>query len=182
MTQPLILTTGNGVKFKINEEDKDLGELTWTAYRHRRGGRCYTYIGRRKYPGGNAPKLHIHRIIMARMLGNSGTLMLDPRSICDHINGDTTDNRRENLRFAGYSHNRQNSRLDVRNTSGYRGVHWNTERKQWVARLRLNNRDIFLGYFDEAKQAAAAYDAAARCETVGTFVRLNFPEGKTLNG
>ena len=60
-----------------------------------------------------------HRVIWAIVHG------VDPRHQIDHINGDTTDNRIENLRLCvnGQKDNQQNSKIRRTNTSGVNGVY-----------------------------------------------------------
>ena len=62
--------------------------------------------------------------------------------------------------------------------SKYRGVHWQKNRKRWMARYTLahtGQKNINLGAFLDAKHAALAFDAGARRRgrPVGS---LNFPD------
>lgn len=91
----------------------------------------------------------------------------------DHINGNGLDNRRANLRPATHAQNQRNKGLQSNNTSGFKGVCWDAPRGRWHAKICLNGRTIFLGRFDEAEEAARAYDAAA-VRYFGEFARLNF--------
>ncbi len=90
----------------------------------------------------------------------------------DHINHDKMDNRRENLRKATHSQNCQNRPPDIKNKSGYRGVHWFKAGNKWAARIGVNGKRIFLGYFDNKEGAAKAYNKAARLE-YGEFAYQN---------
>lgn len=93
----------------------------------------------------------------------------------DHVNGDRTDNRLENLRLATRAQNMVNSRAARSNTSGFKGVSWCKSRKKWVA--RIGNGSVgnpHLGYFDCKAEAAKAYDEAA-ADRWGEFARLNLP-------
>lgn len=145
------MTTGNGIEFKVSPEDVEFVDgYNWTAYKITvRGSKTYTYVGRRSAPGQKAPKKMLHRWILERMYGERAVKGM----ICDHINGDTLDNRRENLRLATYGINRLNSGPNAGSKSGCRGVHWNSNRQQWVVRLRIGKKDKFFGYYSDLEEA-----------------------------
>ena len=80
---------------------------------------------------------------------------IDPDELqIDHINGDGTDNRIENLRLAT---NKQNTRhqikMNSRNTSGFRGVVWHKQRNKWIAQIMLNGRNTHGGLFTDKSDA-----------------------------
>lgn len=74
----------------------------------------------------------------------------------DHINGDSTDNRRENLRVCTPSENSMNTKLMLNNTSSVTGVHWNKNRGRWVANISVNNKRISLGVYQYFRNAVKA--------------------------
>lgn len=43
----------------------------------------------------------------------------------------------------------------------FRGVFWDKKTGRWRSQLGFQNRKIFMGYFDTAEEAAAAYDQKA---------------------
>lgn len=90
----------------------------------------------------------------------------------DHINGDKLDNRRNNLRLVTPSQNRMNS---VGRTNILKGVSWNAKKKNWLASIRLEGKTIYLGSFTNQKDAALAYDRAAK-KLFGRYAKLNFKE------
>lgn len=92
--------------------------------------------------------------------------------VCDHINGDTLDNRKQNLREATISQNNMNKGNQRNNTSGYKGVCWNIVHNKFYAYITLNRKRISLGYFKCAKQAAQAYNEDA-VKLHGDFAKLN---------
>lgn len=93
--------------------------------------------------------------------------------IVDHINRNGLDNRRVNLRPANAFQNAVNSPLLRRNNhSGFRGVRWNKNAHKWHAQIGHLRRNYHIGYFDSARDAAAAYNARA-VELFGEFAVLN---------
>jgi hypothetical protein len=93
----------------------------------------------------------------------------------DHRNGDGLDNRRANLRQATHVENGRNRGAQVNNTSGWKGVSWDTGRGRWRAQIAVDGRRIFLGRFDDPVEAARVYDEAA-VRYFGEFAHLNFPD------
>ena len=96
-----------------------------------------------------------------------------PKDQLDHINGNRSDNRVENLREATQNENQRNKRGSASGTSQYKGVCWNKPSKKWRAQYRLNGVTYYLGSFDCEVEAAKAYDNAVR-NLHGKFRRLNF--------
>lgn len=74
----------------------------------------------------------------------------------DHINGDSLDNRRENLRACRSHENQKNRSLNPRNTSGYPGVDFNTYWKKYRARVFNKGKHINLGWFKTFEEAVEA--------------------------
>jgi hypothetical protein len=107
------------------------------------------------------------RVRMHRMI-----LECSPKQDGDHINGNTLDNRRENLRKCSRTQNAQNRGKQVNNTSGYKGVHWSVT--GWRSRIWVNGKCVHVGMFATSEQAAHAYDAAAKVYH-GRFAKPNFP-------
>lgn len=92
----------------------------------------------------------------------------------DHINGDTLDNRRSNLRLATPSQNQGNRAKQAHATSKFKGVSWHKKAGKWRATISVNRKQIHLGFYTQQEHAALAYDEAAR-HHFGEFARPNFP-------
>lgn len=91
-------------------------------------------------------RLRLHNFIMSKKNGE----------IVDHINGDTTDNRKSNLRRCTKADNNKNLGLSSNNTSGVTGVYWNKRRNKWFANIGVNYKTIHLGTFREYDDAVKA--------------------------
>ena len=155
----------------VDKADYDwLIQYKWYANKKAAGFYAATHIG---------PKLiYMHRLIMQSPTKNS-TLRtqhypcrLGDGFVVDHIDRNSLNNRRSNLRRCTQGQNLFNQR--PRNgSSKYKGVSWNKKQKQWSAAIEKNNKQFHLGYFNNEKDAAMAYDAKAK-ELFGQFAYLNF--------
>ena len=95
---------------------------------------------------------------------------------CDHINGNSLDNRKANLRPATRQQNCWNNRKRrPKSLSIYKGVSYSSRGRPWKAMLTVNGKAIYLGSFETQIQAAKAYDEAAK-KYFGEFAKLNFPD------
>jgi hypothetical protein len=74
----------------------------------------------------------------------------------DHWNRRRDDDRPENLRPATRSQQEQNKELNSRNTSGVKGVYWDTGNQKWRVQITIQGRKISLGSFDYFEDAVEA--------------------------
>lgn len=96
----------------------------------------------------------------------------------DHINSDTLDCRKENLRFVTPKQNAMNSRKALGASCAFKGVcrvspRVNAE-NPFLAYIGSKSNRKYLGYFSSEILAARAYDRAAK-NLFGKFAKLNFP-------
>lgn len=150
----------------VDEEDFEfINQWKWCAVR-----KANKYYATRKYmlSYDRATKkvknktVYMHRLIRSAGIGEE----------IDHINGDSLDNRKENLRFCTHMENLQNRPVRSIAKSGYKGVTWDKKVKKWFVRCTANNVNIHGGYFLDKDEAARVYNALA-IKHHGEFARLN---------
>lgn len=116
-----------------------------------------------------SPKKHrmvyMHRLLIGLKYGD--------KKQADHINGDTLDNRKCNLRVCNHRQNQQNSKSARHSSSKYKGVTWSKNNQKWLARICICGKSIHLGSFSSEKDAAHMYDRVALAE-FKKFVKTNF--------
>ena len=79
-----------------------------------------------------------------------------PEDQIDHINHNPDDNRIKNLREVSNQENQKNQSVYRNNTSGHVGVYWCKIRSRWRAKITVNGKNIYLGYFKEKEDAIKA--------------------------
>lgn len=76
--------------------------------------------------------------------------------LVDHIFGNKLDNRDDMLRIADKQKNAMNAKKPINNTSGTKGVNFDKRRDKWRAYIKLNQKQIFLGYYLNINDAIIA--------------------------
>jgi hypothetical protein len=109
----------------------------------------------------------IYRSILVWALNNQAWPTLE----IGHRDRNTLNDKIENLRPATRSQHKANNTKYSVNTSGYKGVWWNSDTGRWRALIGVNGKSIYLGYFDTPEEAYAEYCAAA-IKHHGEFARL----------
>jgi hypothetical protein len=129
-------------------EYKD-GELYWKVKpsKHSRTSKVFAKAGHlkpNKYTtiGIDGKMYPLHRVVYKMFNG-------DFDGFIDHIDGNPSNNKIENLRVATPAQNQSNAKLRKDNTSGCKGVSFDKSKNKWKVRLQVNNKPILLGNFED---------------------------------
>lgn len=154
MTKEISLTQGKSTLVSDDDYER-IHHLKWTYNPHRAGYAMTRIDGKTVY---------MHRLILSAPKGLE----------VDHIDGDSLNNQRNNLRLATRRENARNSRRHRTSNplTNFKGV-CRASGTKWIAQLRVNDRTIKIGPFETDREAAIAYDNAARLH-FGEFARTNF--------
>ena len=141
-----------------------LREYEWFA---QKGKNCFYAVRQARGPkGSKSATIYMHH----ELIDVGDGLLID------HVNQDSMDNRRANLRGATRAQNIRN-RKKFSNSSGskYKGIYWRKKTRKWEVQITFERKKIFLGCFRSEIDAAKAYDSAA-IKYHGEFASLNFPQ------
>lgn len=95
--------------------------------------------------------VQLHRLIMETPKG----------LVVDHINHNTLDNRKCNLRNVTIIRNSQNRKgAQIDSKSGVRGVHFNQRLNKWIAQITVNKVKKYLGCYQDIKEAERVVELA----------------------
>lgn len=123
-------------EFKFDVEDFDnVKNIYWR--KHSEDG----YLRGQDSSGGF---VFMHNIIMNNTPGEF---------VVDHINGDTFDNRKVNLRICSRKDNMKNLKKYSNNKSGHKGVHWAKNENKWKAYIYVEKKRMHLGTFSNIEDA-----------------------------
>jgi hypothetical protein len=105
-----------------------------------------------------------HRVIWALVHGEW------PEHFIDHIDGDPTNNKIENLRPVSNSENSAN-RKKVTSNTGFKGVHKLKNKDKYLVTIEKNYKQYNLGRYDTPEEAHAVYCAKAK-ELFGEYANF----------
>ena len=147
-------------KFYFDLEDYDkIKEYYWVI-----NNKGYVITG-----GANNSKLLMHRLILN---------VLDDQEV-DHINHNTNDNRKENLRIVTRSQNQMNASLRSNNTSGVTGVYFDNTYGYWVSKIQQDVLGHFANFDDAVKVRKEAekiyFGEYSYDESMKKAIQLNIP-------
>jgi len=144
-----IKLTKNKVAIVDDEDFKYLNYLKWHTLT----------VKDLHYAVAKSGKLLMHRIIMNP---NKGQCV-------DHINGNSLDNRKSNLRLCSHSENMRNRKQKTKNKSGYKGIY--PSGKKWRTYIQIDKKNTYIGTYDNIKDAINAYNEAS-IKYFGKFANL----------
>jgi hypothetical protein len=154
----------NGEFTTVDDIDyESLSQHSWLCMNSK-----YTkYAGRWENVEGKRRYILMHREILG---------IADQRVFADHRDGNGLNNVRSNLRRCNKAQNCANTRKVAKCWSKFKGVSLHSPSGLWRSIIRINGRQISLGYFHTEEAAARVYDAVALRHR-GEFAAINFPEG-----
>lgn len=131
----------------VGSPDLSPHQVTWN--KRFAGERCFNTKNGHGYLRGNIwGEPHMaHRVAWAIFHGES------PAGDIDHINGDRSDNRIENLRVVSRAENCRNATISKSNTSGVTGVSWDKGNGKWRSSIRVDGELFLLGLYPRFEDA-----------------------------
>ena len=159
MTKEIQLTRGQ-VSLVDDEDYERANKYKWHTARSEPNGK--PYVKTTKQANNKKKNIRLHRFIISAKDGEE----------VDHINGDTLDNRRCNLRICTHSQNMANTGAYSTNTSGYKGVSFEKSTAKWRAGIMRGGKHYSLGLHTTPELAAIAYNKAA-VQYYGEFAYQN---------
>jgi hypothetical protein len=124
----------------IDDEDYELvKDYQWYG---RKDGYVYR-VEPNKVDGRKTKTIYLHRVIMQP----------PPVFDVDHIDHNPLNNTRANLRIVPHHVNLRNRLLQSNNTSGYKGVTWDTRHDGWLAQAKYFGRHYNFGVFKNKTDA-----------------------------
>ena len=148
----------------VSPEVFDLAKWKWCAAWD---PSMQSYCARRKSTtvNGKQTTILMHRVIMEMVFGRP----LAKGEQVDHINHDTLDNRRENLRLATHAENCRNRGVYKNNKLGVKGVFWYKRDGVWRAQVMADGKSYQKCFPPDQLSEAAAWVAAKREKLHGEF-------------
>lgn len=86
----------------------------------------------------------------------------DQRPCLNNIDGDISNNCEFNLRYISNQENSFGKKIARNNKSGIKGIHLETRSNKWRASIKINGKNIHLGYYNDLEDAKVARQAKAK--------------------
>lgn len=139
----------DGTPFVVDDcDDEVVASRRWYAKRDKRKRKPKAYVTSGEFRN----SVILHRLIAGATRGVH----------VDHVDGDTLNNRRSNLRLCTNAENSRNVTAHVDSRTGIKGIHFCRSTGRWRAQICLEGERIHLGRFSTKEQAHEAYCKAAK--------------------
>lgn len=99
----------------------------------------------------------IHQLVAVAFLGHTPN---GYKLVIDHIDGDVSNNKLNNLQLITQRENIAKSKQISNSSSKYVGVQYRDDRNKFIASIRIGGKPIHLGYYKNEKVASAVYQLA----------------------
>lgn len=130
---------GNVVSNKFNKNK--ILKQSKTIYGHLTVTFCYK---------GKTKTFCVHQVVAMAFLNH---VPCGLNLVVDHINDIKTDNRIENLQIITHLENINKNKKKPK----YKGVYWNSDKNMFISRIKINNKLIHLGLFNDELKAYQTY-------------------------
>ncbi len=97
---------------------------------------------------------------------------VDGFELVDHRNGDKSDNRVQNLRWADAKQNARNKEKNHSSNSNFKGCTFDKKKQKWRVRIKIDGKSKHLGYFTNEEDAGKTYEKYSK-ELFGAFAFHN---------
>lgn len=167
-----VIDLPGGFSTIIDEEDyNEISLFKWKTLKTKKKIYVVRSMNKPEKDQNNINKQYVS-VLLHRQIMKCG-----PDDYVDHINGNSLDNRKSNLRVCSNSCNLSNRSKQSNNKSGYKGVIKRKDCNRFEAAIRKDNYSHRLGLYKTIKEAAIAYDLAS-LYLYKEFAYLNFPENR----
>ncbi len=108
----------------------------------------------------NSKTRYVHHLVAITFMSH----IISSKNVVDHIDNNGQNNHINNLQIISNRENSSKERKDdkggyknQKKTSKYVGVYFDTGMNKWRADIKINNKKIYLGYYDCENDAYLAY-------------------------
>ena len=166
------------IKSVIKIDSTSPSGLTWlpredVQFKYDNKNAGYKHTDQRKYQSWDISITHNdkkYNIKCSRVIFLLHNGYLTKNKEVDHKDGNSLNNKVNNLRESTLAQNQHNSKLRKNNTSGHKGVYWNKASGKWMVRINVNGKSYYFGMYVN-KEDAIKVAIEARKKLHGKFGR-----------
>lgn len=153
-----------GLQVKLDDEDYERLANIQVNYRSKplrwQATYCSTDKARGKFVWYASKTINYKKWRMHRYIYFLRGIDIEGKEI-DHKDGDGLNNQFSNLRIATSSQNKTSRSVRADSKSGFKGVEYHKQNKNWCGYIIKNGKKTHLGVFSTPEEAALAYNKAA---------------------